>query len=54
VLIHCSSGNRAGALLALRAKLDGADNESALALGVAAGATRLQDTVKNKLAAGHD
>jgi uncharacterized protein (TIGR01244 family) len=54
VLIHCSTGNRVGALLALRAKLDGADADSALSLGVAAGVTRLKDTVEQKLAAGHD
>jgi uncharacterized protein (TIGR01244 family) len=55
VLIHCSSGNRVGALLALRAKLNGVvDDDSALAIGVAAGVTRLRDTVEQKLAAGHD
>jgi uncharacterized protein (TIGR01244 family) len=54
VLIHCSSGNRVGALLALRAKLKGADAEPALAIGVAGGLTRLEDTVEQKLAAGHD
>jgi uncharacterized protein (TIGR01244 family) len=54
VLIHCSSGNRAGALLALRSKLNGADNESALALGVAAGVTVLKPTVEQKLAEGQD
>ena len=54
VLIHCSSGNRAGALLALRAKLNGADAESALALGVAGGVTALKETVEQKLAQGQD
>lgn len=54
VLIHCSTGNRAGALLALRAKLNGADNESALALGVAGGVTALKPAVEQKLAQGHD
>ena len=54
VLIHCATGNRAGALLALRDKLDGADNESALALGVASGLTGLKPTVEQKLAQGHD
>lgn len=54
VLIHCASGNRVGALLALRAKLDGADNESALALGVASGVTGLKGAVEKKLEAGHD
>jgi uncharacterized protein (TIGR01244 family) len=50
VLIHCSSGNRAGALLALRAKLNGADDESALAVGIAGGVTALQPTVEQRLA----
>lgn len=54
VLIHCTTGNRAGAMLALRAKLEGADRESALALGVDAGLKGLQPTVEQKLAAGHD
>jgi len=54
VLIHCASGNRAGALLALRDKLAGADNSSALALGVASGLTGLKPTVEQKLAQGHD
>ena len=54
VLIHCASGNRAGALLALRNKLDGADNETALALGIASGLTSLKPTVEQKLVQGHD
>jgi len=54
VLIHCSTGNRAGALLALRAKLDGADPAAALALGTTAGLAGLKPTVEQKLAAGHD
>jgi uncharacterized protein (TIGR01244 family) len=54
VLIHCASGNRAGALLALRAKMHGADNDAALELGVSAGVTGLKRTVQEKLAAGHD
>jgi uncharacterized protein (TIGR01244 family) len=54
VLVHCSTANRAGALLALRAKLDGADSETALALGKAAGVKALQPTVERRLAAGHD
>lgn len=54
ILLHCGSGNRAGALLALRAKLKGADDESALALGVASGVTGLQPTVIERLKAGHD
>jgi len=54
VLLHCSSGNRAGALLALRAKLGGSDNDAALALGIAGGVTALKSTVEEKLAQGHD
>jgi uncharacterized protein (TIGR01244 family) len=54
VLIHCASGNRAGALLALRNKLAGADNETALALGIASGLTSLKPTVEQKLVQGHD
>ena len=33
VLIHCGSGNRVGAMVALIARLEGMDAESALALG---------------------
>ncbi len=54
VLLHCSTGNRVGALLALRAKLDHADAGDALALGEAAGLKGLKGTVEEKLAAGHD
>ena len=54
VLLHCSSANRAGALLALRAKLDGADNQSALELGLAGGVTGMKQVVEEKLAQGHD
>ena len=53
-LVHCSTGNRAGALLALRAKLQGADAGTALAVGVAGGLTGFRDTVERKLAEGHD
>jgi uncharacterized protein (TIGR01244 family) len=54
VLLHCASGNRVGALLALRAKLEGSDNDAALALGVAGGVTGLKHAVEEKLAQGHD
>ncbi len=37
VLLHCASGNRAGALLALLARRDGADLDTALELGRRAG-----------------
>ena len=50
VLLHCSSGNRSGALLALRAKLNGADDDAALALGRGAGLTRLESVVVERLA----
>jgi protein tyrosine phosphatase (PTP) superfamily phosphohydrolase (DUF442 family) len=45
VLVHCGSSNRVGALLALRASLDGADDEAALAAGREGGLTRLEPTV---------
>jgi protein tyrosine phosphatase (PTP) superfamily phosphohydrolase (DUF442 family) len=54
VLVHCSTGNRAGALLALRAKANGADARSALELGVANGLAGLKPVVEEKLNAGHD
>jgi uncharacterized protein (TIGR01244 family) len=54
VLIHCSTGNRAGALLALRAMLGGEDAATALALGTSAGLAGLKPTVEKKLAVGHD
>lgn len=41
ILIHCASGNRVGALLALRESLNGADDMSALRFGVEGGVTRL-------------
>ncbi len=49
VLIHCRSGNRVGALLALRASLEGADDEAALEAGRAGGLTRLEPEVKELL-----
>ncbi len=49
VLVHCGSGNRAGALLALTEKLNGADNEAALAFGREAGLTGLEPTVRERL-----
>lgn len=54
LLVHCSSGNRVGALLALRAKLGGADDKAALEVGVANGLAGLKSAVEQKLAAGHD
>ena len=49
VLVHCKSGNRVGALLALRESLGGADDAAALAYGKAGGMTRLEDHVKKVL-----
>jgi len=49
VFVHCGSGNRAGALMALRAKMNGADNETAIAAGKETGLTRLEDVVRQRL-----
>ncbi len=47
VLVHCASGNRVGALFALRAHwLQGAEADSALAEGRSAGMTRLEGAVE--------
>jgi uncharacterized protein (TIGR01244 family) len=50
ILVHCASGNRVGALFALREKLLGAAADEALAAGKAAGLTRLEAVVKERLA----
>ena len=50
VLVHCGSGNRVGALFALREKMNGADKEDALAFGRSAGMTSLEDTVRERIA----
>ena len=49
VLIHCGSGNRVGAVLALRESLAGADDETALQYGRDAGMTRLEPRVREVL-----
>jgi uncharacterized protein (TIGR01244 family) len=49
VLIHCASGNRVGALLALRKSLSGASDEEAIAYGRDAGMTRLEPVVRERL-----
>ena len=49
VLVHCRSSNRVGALLALRASLDGADDEAAIAVGKTGGLTRLEGEVRKVL-----
>jgi len=54
VLLHCASSNRVGALLALRAKMNGADDEAALALGTEAGLTGLKPVVESVLSASPD
>ncbi len=49
VLLHCASGNRVGALLALRARMHGASPEEALELGNEAGLSSLRSTVETLL-----
>tara|TARA_Y100000758_G_C15955833_1_gene387678 strand:+ start:116 stop:667 length:552 start_codon:yes stop_codon:yes gene_type:complete len=49
VAIHCGSGNRVGALLALGAKLSGAEDEVALSIGRDNGLTSLESTVIQRL-----
>ena len=50
VLVHCGSGNRVGALLAISKSLDGADDEEAIAYGRSAGLTRLERITRERLA----
>ena len=50
-LVHCASGNRVGALAALRAAwLDGVDDEAAVAEGRRCGLRGLEDAVRARLA----
>lgn len=49
VLIHCASGNRVGAVLALRRSLNGASDEESLRFGKDAGMTRLEPRVREVL-----
>ena len=50
VLMHCASGNRVGAMMALRANwLQGANKDEALAIGEKYGLTSLKTTVSFKL-----
>lgn len=51
VLVHCGSGNRVGAMLALIDSLEGASDEEALATGREYGLTRLEETVRERLQA---
>ena len=49
VAVYCASGNRVGALLALKAHyLDGLNAEEAVAYGVKAGMTRLEPIVRGR------
>jgi len=49
VLMHCASGNRVGALLALRARANGASSEEALEIGKKGGLTRYEKVVRERL-----
>lgn len=49
VLLHCASGNRVGALFALRASARGATPDEALAVGKEAGLTRYETAVRERL-----
>ncbi len=52
VMVHCASGNRVGGLFALKAlHVDGKSAEEALAVGRETGLTRLEDAVRELLAA---
>ena len=49
-MVHCASGNRVGALFALKAlHVDGKSAESALTFGRRAGLTALEDAVRERL-----
>jgi uncharacterized protein (TIGR01244 family) len=50
-IVHCGSGNRVGALFALKAYYqDGADTDAAVELGNTAGLTRMEPAVREHLA----
>jgi len=50
VIVHCGSGNRVGALFAMKARfVDGKTPEEALAIGKSAGLTGLEPVVRKKL-----
>ena len=50
IMVHCASGNRVGALFAIKSyRVDGASAEDALALGYRAGLTGLQGYVRQLL-----
>jgi uncharacterized protein (TIGR01244 family) len=53
VLVHCASGNRVGAMAALRAAwIEGRSAEHAVAIGKAWGLTGLEDEVRRRIASG--
>lgn len=49
VLVHCGSGNRVGALLALSASAKGADDEAAIQAGREGGLTKLEPKIREAL-----
>lgn len=49
VLLHCGSGNRVGAVLALRESLKGASDDEAMQYGRDAGMTGLEPTIRQVL-----
>ncbi|MBZ0112747.1 MAG: hypothetical protein K8J08_09810 [Thermoanaerobaculia bacterium] len=50
IMVHCASGNRVGALFALKAHyVDGTPAEDALELGFDAGMTGLSDAIRDQL-----
>lgn len=51
-LLHCATGNRVGALIALRASLQGAALEEAVAQGQAWGLSSLEPVVRERLRQG--
>ena len=48
-LVHCASGNRVGALIALQHGLESGDVDAAIAEGKRWGLTRLEPVVRNAL-----
>ena len=53
VLVHCASGNRVGAMAALRAAwVDGLSMEEAVAIGKAWGLTKLEADVRRRIETG--
>ncbi|MEM6512343.1 MAG: sulfur transferase domain-containing protein [Pseudomonadota bacterium] len=51
VLLHCGSGNRVGALLALAKRQEGASVEDSITYGTRGGLTRLRGVVEERLQA---